>query len=184
MSKILVVYGTTEGQAARVAERIAEVLRGRGHGVTVLDVRNADDTVLAAYDAAVVGASIHMGKHDKRVVEYIRKNRDTLAGMPAAFFSVSLAAIGDTSEAQGYVRELEQETDWTPDVVALVGGALPYTHYGFLKRRMMRRIVSSKPGALSTDMTRDHVYTDWSQVSHFAAGFAQAVEASRTAGTT
>ena len=29
MSKILVVYGTSEGHAARVADRIAEVLRDR-----------------------------------------------------------------------------------------------------------------------------------------------------------
>lgn len=184
MSKILVVHGTTEGQAARVADRIAEVLRDRGHGVTVLDVRNADDTVLAAYDAAVVGASIHMGKHDKRVVEYIRKNRDTLAGMPAAFFSVSLAAVDDTAEAQKYVRELEQETGWKPEAVALVAGALPYTRYGFVKRLMMRRIVASKSAALSTDTSRDHVYTDWTQVAHFATGFAQALESSRTADVT
>jgi menaquinone-dependent protoporphyrinogen oxidase len=181
MSKILVVYGTSEGHAARVADRIAEVLRDRGHDILVLDVRNADDSVLAAYDAAVVGASIHMGKHDKRVVEYIRKNRDTLVGMPAAFFSVSLAAVDDTAEAQKYVRELEHETGWKPEAVSLVAGALPYTHYGFIKRRMMRRIVASKSAELSTDTTRDHVYTDWSEVAHFATGYAQAVESSRTA---
>ena len=88
------------------------------------------------------------------------------------------------AEAQKYVRELEEETGWTPDVVALVGGALPYTRYGFVKRLMMRRIVASKSDALSTDTSRDHVYTDWSQVSHFATGFAQALESSHTADAT
>ncbi|HET7349326.1 MAG TPA: flavodoxin domain-containing protein [Marmoricola sp.] len=184
MSKILVVYGTTEGQAARVADRIAEVLRDRGHDVTVLDVRNTDDTVLAAYDAVVVGASIHMGKHASRMVDFIRTHRDTLARMPAAFFSVSLAALDDTAEARKYVEQLEQETGWKPEAVSLVAGALPYTHYGFIKRRMMRRIVASKSAALSTDTSRDHVYTDWSEVAHFATGFAQAVESSKAAGAT
>jgi menaquinone-dependent protoporphyrinogen oxidase len=184
MSKILVIYGTAEGQTARVADRVADVLRARGHAVTTVDVRDADDTVLEDYDAAVVGASIHMGKHAKRMVDYIRRHLDTLARMPAAFFSVSLAAVDDVAEARKYVEQLEQETGWTPDAVSLVAGALPYTHYGFVKRRMMKRIVASKSDALSTDTSHDHVYTDWSEVSHFAAGFAQAVESSQGADAT
>jgi menaquinone-dependent protoporphyrinogen IX oxidase len=50
----------------------------------------------------------------------------------SAFFSVSLAAHGDTAEAENYVEEFEQDTGWRPTVVALFGGALLYTEYGFL----------------------------------------------------
>lgn len=184
MSKILVIYGTAEGHTARVADRVAEVIRDRGHDVTVLDVRYADDMTLAAYDAVVVGASIHMGKHARRMVDFAREHREALTRMPTAFFSVSLAAVDDVAEARKYVEQLEQETGWTPDAISLVAGALPYTHYGFVKRRMMKRIVASKSAALSTDTSHDHVYTDWSEVSHFAAGFAQAVESSRAADAT
>lgn len=184
MSKILVVYGTAEGHTARVADRIAEVIRDRGHDVTVLDVRYADDMTLAAYDAVVVGASIHMGKHVRRMVDFVREHREAFTRMPAAFFSVSLAAVDDVGEARKYVEQLEQETGWKPEAVTLVAGALPYTDYGFIKRRMMRRIVAGKSPVLSTDTSRDHVYTDWSEVAHFATGFAQAVESSRTADAT
>jgi menaquinone-dependent protoporphyrinogen oxidase len=36
---------------------------------------------------------------------------------------------------------------------------------------MMKKIVSDKPGSLSTDTSRDHVYTDWDEVKRFAEAF-------------
>ena len=36
---------------------------------------------------------------------------------------------------------------------------------------MMKKIVSDKPGGLSTDTSRDHVYTDWDDVTRFAEAF-------------
>ena len=36
---------------------------------------------------------------------------------------------------------------------------------------MMKKIVSDKPGGLSTDTSRDHVYTDWDEVKRFAEAF-------------
>ena len=35
----------------------------------------------------------------------------------------------------------------------------------------MMRIVRDKPGGLSTDTSRDHLYTDWDQVRRFAEDF-------------
>jgi hypothetical protein len=92
-----------------------------------------------------------MGKHDKHVVEFVQKNLDTLARLPSAFFSVSLAARGDTQEAEGYVDQFEAETGWRPDQVAMFGGALLYTHYGFIKRHMMKK---DRPGQARTPRPR------------------------------
>lgn len=172
MKKVFLTYGTTEGQTAKIADFIAYVLRGRGHDVTMIDVKDTADTIPDGYDAVMVGASIHMGKHDKHVVDFVSKNQDTLARMSSAFFSVSLAAHGDPSEAEGYVEQFEQKTGWQPDKVALFGGALLYTHYGFIKRRMMRKIAGDKPGNLGTDLSRDYVYTEWDGVKRFAEHFA------------
>jgi menaquinone-dependent protoporphyrinogen oxidase len=36
---------------------------------------------------------------------------------------------------------------------------------------MMKKIVSDKPGGLSTDTSRDHAYTDWDEVKRFAKAF-------------
>ena len=127
MTKILIPYGTIEGQTARIAECIAEVIRGHGDEVAAVDISEVRDTNPDDYHGVIVGASIHMGKHDKHVVEFVRKNREMLERLPSAFFSVSLAAHGDTEEAEGYV---ERETGWRPAKIALFGGALLYTHYG------------------------------------------------------
>ena len=172
MSKIFITYGTTEGQTAKIADFISDVVREHGHDVTMFNVNDAADIVADGYDAVIVGASIHMGKHDKHVIDFVRKNQDTLARLPSAFFSVSLAAHGDTAEAEGYVEQFEQETGWQPDKVALFGGALLYTQYGFVKRHMMRKIARDKPGNLGVDLSRDYVYTEWDGVKRFAEHFA------------
>ncbi len=170
MAKIYIPYGTTEGQTAKIAEFIADVIRHHDHEAEPADIRRAWDRV-SGYDGVIVGASIHMGKHDKHVVEFVQKGRDVLERLPSAFFSVSLAAHGDAEEAEGYVRQFEQVTGWHPARIALFGGALPYTEYGFLKRNLMKRIAGGKPGGLGTDTSRDYVYTEWDGVQRFTEDF-------------
>ena len=172
MKKIFLTYGTTEGQTAKIAEFVADVLRDHDLDVTTLDVKDTAGTIPDGYDGVLVGASIHMRKHDKHVVDFVKKNQDTLARVPAAFFSVSLAAAGDDSEARSYVEAFVEETGWRPHRVAVFGGALLYTQYGFVKRHMLKHIVRDKPGDFSTDLSHDYVYTEWDGVKRFAEHFA------------
>ena len=176
MARVLIPYGTTEGQTEEIADVVAEVLRGRGHDADCVDVAGLGAALPDRYDAVVVGASIHMGEHDRHVVEFVRENRGTLKGMPSAFSSVSLAAHGDIQEAEGYVGRFEEETGWRPDQVGLFGGALLYTRYGFIKRHMMKRIAADKPGGLGLDTSRDYVYTEWDAVRRFTEHFAERLE--------
>lgn len=170
MSKILIAYGTTEGQTARIADHLSELMRSRGLDADALNIKLAQGVSLDGYDAVVVGGSIHMGKHQEDVVEFVRKNLADLDRLPSAFFSVSLAANGDLENAEAYVENFVEETGWRPSKVGLFSGALLYRQYGFLKRYMMKRIVRDKPG-MSTDTSRDYVYTDWDQVKRFADDF-------------
>jgi len=170
MTKILIGYGTTEGQTARSADHLAEAIRGRGIEAESLDLKRSQDISLDDYDGVIIGGSIHMGKHQQDIVNFVRKNRAALERLPSAFFSVSLAASGDLANAEAYVENFAQETGWRPAKVGLFRGALLYRQYGFLKRFMMKRIVRGKPG-MSMDTSRDHVYTDWDQVKKFAEDF-------------
>lgn len=169
--RINIVYATKEGQTAKIADYIAEVVRAHGHQADTVDIGHAKDGVPAGCDGVIVGSSIHMGKHDKHAAEYVRHNREALEKVLSAFFSVSLAAHGDEAEAEGYVEAFETETGWHPAQVALFGGALPYTHYGFLKRHLMKKIAGDKPGNLGTDTSRDYVYTEWDGVRRFTEAF-------------
>ena len=123
MTKIMIGYGTTEGQTARIADHIAVVIRSRGVEAQALDLKQSTDVGLDGYDAVIVGGSIHMGKHEEHVVDFVQKNRIRLERLPSAFFSVSLAAHGDLENARAYVENFEQQTGWRPAQVGLFSGA-------------------------------------------------------------
>ncbi len=175
MARILIPYGTTEGQTARIAEYISDVLRAHGHEAETLDLKHAEHDLPGGYDGVIVGASIHAGKHEGYVADFVRRNKAALEGLPAALFSVSLSAHADPEEAQKHVTEFEDGTGWHPAKVALFGGALLYTQYGFLKRMVMKKIVSSQ-GSPDTDTGRDYVYTDRDGVRRFAEEFVDSLE--------
>ena len=130
MTKILIAYGTTEGQTARIADHLAGVIRSRGFEAQAVDLKRSKDLPLNGYNAVIVGGSIHMGKHQDEVADFVRTNRAALEGLPSAFFSVGLAAHGDMENAEAYVANFEQQTGWHPAKVGLFSGALLYRKYG------------------------------------------------------
>ena len=174
MNRVLVCYGSGEGQTATVAERIADELSDRGHHVTLAHAKYApDDLSVSAYDGVVVGASIHFGKHQSIVSDFVRDHQDELHRLPSAFFSVSLTAAqadpGSAFEARQYVEEFLEDTGWKPDLTATFGGALRYREYGLMKRFVMKRIAGRE--GMDTDTSRDHEYTDWDEVESFTREF-------------
>ncbi|ELZ24490.1 flavodoxin/nitric oxide synthase [Haloterrigena salina JCM 13891] len=180
MVSFLVLYGTGEGQTGTVAARLAETLDERGHDATTLDVDDLPTTFdLGEFDAVLVGASIHAGKHQSSVLEFVRSNRPALDTIPTAFFQVSLSSATEEGRAQaaGYFEEFVAETEWHPDWIGFFGGALRYSEYGFLKRLLMKQIakrtISDLPEA---DATGDVEFTDWEEVESFAADVAAFVE--------
>lgn len=180
MASVLLLYATGEGQTEKVAGHIADLLEARAHDVTVVDVRRtAGDLAVETFDAVLVGSSIHMGTHPGRVRDFVRTEREALAGRPSAFFQVCLSAAAEDperrAEADRYVEEFVTETGWRPDRTAVFAGALRYSRYGFLERAMMKRIAAKMGG--DTDTGRDYEYTDWEAVERFAAAFADLVEA-------
>ncbi|QDX39356.1 flavodoxin domain-containing protein [Salarchaeum sp. JOR-1] len=178
MSSVLILYGTGEGQTAKIAERIATTISERGHETNAVDVQDRPEPfLLDEYDAVLVGASIHVGKQQDAVRDFVTENRDTLAGMPSAFFQVSLssASAEKQGEAAGYVESFITETGWHPDRIGQFGGALRFSEYGFLKRLMMKQIAKD----LLNDVERtngDVEFTDWDAVDAFAADVAAFVE--------
>ena len=76
--RILVPYGTTEGLTAKISEYVADVIRGHGHEAEAVNIKGSGAPEPDAYDAVILGASIHMGKHEDYVLDFVRKNRDAL----------------------------------------------------------------------------------------------------------
>ena len=119
---------------------MAATLRARGLTVDVLDVAGdlPRDFALEHYAAAVVAASVHMGKHEREMIEFVKKQRSNLL----------------------------RDTKWRPTRVRAVAGALLYRQYGTLVRLVMRFIAKRAGG--TSDTSRDHESTDWAALVHFA----------------
>lgn len=184
MATILILFGSTEGHTARIANFLAAAIRNKGHIVDVLDVDHlAPGFNLGKYHATLIGASIHIGKHPKSIVAFVKRHLNTLQHMHTGFFSVSLTARrtddrGRSVVAQ-YVSQFQQQTGWQPDLIITFAGALLFSRYGFFKRLLMLMI--SKMTGGETDMSRDYEYTDWEAVTEFGEAFAKLLTATDSA---
>lgn len=181
MLDVPVFYATSEGHTRRIAERLASGLRARGLESEAVDIAsdNADRLDWAHVRGAVIGASIHTGRHQRVAASFAAAHARDLEAHPSAFFSVSLSAASRNAQeveaartiAQGFVERAR----WQPDCVMSFAGALAYTKYGWLKRLILKRAARKEGGP--TDTTRDHDLTDWVAVDRLAADIAQRVHA-------
>ncbi len=182
--KVLLVYGTTEGQTRKVAEFVADHLARQGCQTQVV---NAIDTTAAhdpnEFDAVIIAASLHAGRYQSAIVHFIIEHLAGIKARPNAFLSVSLAATSDDEDdvqgLKGCVAEFTQQTGWTPQHIHHVAGAFRYTAYDFLKRWAMKYIAYRKGGP--TDTSRDHELTDWADLARFVESFATDTESARSA---
>jgi menaquinone-dependent protoporphyrinogen oxidase len=178
MAHALVLYASDEGQTAKIAQRMAELLRGHGVAVAVRDCSKPDAGArLTSYDGVIIGSAIHFGHHAKPVRSLVKEHRAILASRHTAFFSVSLSAGGpnrDPGAARRYLEEFTAETGgWRPDQSASFGGAIRHSRYGIL-RTLLLHLSLRKTGAPETG---DHEYTDWNAVAAFVEDFAKRLAA-------
>lgn len=175
MKSVLVLYATTDGQTAKIAHVLATTLRQTGCLVDLCDVRDTPRVTAVAYDAVIVAAAVQAGGYKKQVRSWVSQHHVPLSTKPTAFVSVCLAVLEHRREAQDALQRILQSffraTGWAPTEVQIVAGALPFTKYGWLKKRIMRRIARRAGGG--TDITRDYEYTDWDGVRRFAREFAE-----------
>ena len=177
-ARIVIVYGSTDGQTAKIASRIAGTLRGRGHPVDLADVRGAPPSLDGA-GAVLVGASLRYGHYQHAVEKFVQRNRAALEALPNAFIAVSLSAARPNPRAQAEVQHsidrFVQKTGWTPRQRVPLAGAVTWTRYGWFTRLIMLLLLKML-GAPETDTSRDYELTDWTAVRTFAEEFSASLE--------
>jgi len=178
MTHILIVYGTTDGHTRKIAQVVAENLRARRCSVDIVDAAGSVwRPSPESYDGVIVAASVHIGDYQRTVARWVRKHAPMLNDLPTAFLSVCLAVREKDPKARDEVTRIMDrflsKCRWRPMITKLVAGALLYTRYGWLKRRMMKRIAEKAGG--DTDTTRDYEYTDWTDLRQFATDFTEMV---------
>ena len=175
MARIAVVFGTTDGQTAKIARHVVEVLRSEQHLVELFDTRAPlPAEPLLGIDAVVIASSIRMGKFQRPLLAFVREHRDTLAKISTIFLAVSLSAARDSAparrEVQKTIARVVKETGFVPGRIQPVAGALVYSRYPFFTKLAIRFI--SKISGGDTDTSRDYEYTDWGALSEFVRSFA------------
>lgn len=169
MSRYLVLYASHFGQTRKIADRIADTIRARGHIAEVADVVSCKNLPpVEDYDAVVAGSRVELGRHHGALIAYLRENRRALAAMPTAFFSVSAAASTPNvgADPNGYMEVLFTDLGWRPMRAIAFAGGLPYRKYNFVLRFFMKRV--SKAAGHTTDTSKNHEMTDWDDVREFA----------------
>jgi menaquinone-dependent protoporphyrinogen oxidase len=170
--KILVVYGTTEGQTRKIAEWTASRLRQQGHQVELRDsASRVSDLDLTAFDAFIVAGSVHHEHHQKAVTNFVIAHRELLNTKASAFISVSLSAIleDEKTEARKYVDHFVSVTGWTPYMTLLIGGAARFSEYDYFQEQVIKFIVMKRGGLEAQGQDRE--FTDWNELGAFIDKF-------------
>jgi menaquinone-dependent protoporphyrinogen oxidase len=188
MKPLLIVYATREGHTRRIAEHVAATMRARGDTVDVVDAAHPPAGFdVARYGGVVLAASLHLGKHEREMVDFVKANHAVLDRVPTAFLSVSLSEAGvedrtapfelrakAAEDVKRVVESFLHETGLHPSRVWPLAGALAYSEYGVLKRVVMKMIARS--AGLETDTSRDYDLTDWAGLDRFVAMMAEEME--------
>jgi menaquinone-dependent protoporphyrinogen oxidase len=162
MKPLLVVYATREGHTRKIAEHIAATMRARNDVVDVVDAASvAAGFDVSRYGGVVLAASLHAGKHEREMVDFVKANHAALDRVP-------------TDAVEAFCHE----TGLHPSRIWPVAGALLYREYGVLKRLVLKMIAKRAGG--DTDTSHDHDYTDWEALDRFVRVIAEEME--RTGG--
>ncbi|GHG79135.1 flavodoxin domain-containing protein [Pseudodonghicola xiamenensis] len=171
--RILISYASTDGQTRKICRFAAEQLIAQGRSVEMLPVGDAAEIALAAFDAAILAGSVHLGRLQPELSDFCAEHAGTLNRMPTLLLVVSLAAAGsDPAERAELDRIADRFTSaagWRPDRVEHIAGAFRFSAYGPLRRLAMRWIAWHKGQRVARGQDRE--YTDWAGLAALLKGW-------------
>ena len=164
----LIIYSSTDGQTKRICETIKDHL-SLNDKIKIISLNEVDTVNLKKIEKIIIGASIRYGRHNKKVQDFVIKNKDILESKKTAFFSVNVVARKEeksTPETNPYVKKFLAKTKWKPNKVAVFGGKVDYPNYNFINRNVIRFIMMITDGPTNTD--NSYEFTNWELVKKFA----------------
>ncbi|NJN47384.1 MAG: hypothetical protein HC808_13960 [Candidatus Competibacteraceae bacterium] len=181
MSNILIAYATSEGQTAKISKVLSQQLQSSGHRVELIELESHHPGLdVQRFDAVIVAASVHAGRHQKSAVRFATHHAEALRSKTTALVSVGLAVVA--TEEAGRQRADEQvsafleQVGWQPDLIEKLGGAFRYSQFSKFKRwlfRLSQRLFRKDLDRQGwPDLTADNELTDWAELRRFGNEFA------------
>lgn len=179
--EVLVAYATKHGATRDIAERIAEVLIGRGFRVMLGDVDEPGD--VGRYDAFVIGSAVYLGRWRKEAVEFVCTNGVMLRQRPTWLFSSGPLGPAGTDPELRPERDAAEtlELDQMRDAPALQEAAQPREHKVFFgvidpgTLGVAERLMRTLPGGKGLLPEGD--FRDWGEIESWASAIADELSA-------
>lgn len=163
--KLLIIYGTVEGQTRKICERLKNEARLNGHTVS-LNNSTGPNLSPFGFDAVIIASSVHNDKFQDSVEQYAGDYAKVLNNIVGIFVTVSLTATNEEPEGWEELEEITREflsrTGWHPTFIEHLAGAIRYSEYNFFKKFIARNIANSNN--IKADNSLDQEFTDWEQV--------------------
>ena len=168
MSGTLIIYSSTDGHTKTICLKILNSLKDPDL-VNIIPLDEVETFDLSKYNKIIIGASIRYGKHNSKVINFVKKNIKLLNLKKTAFFSVNVVArkLGkNLPNTNPYVIKFLRDTNWKPNKVGVFAGKVDYPNYNFINRNVIRFIMMITKGP--TDTKISYEFTDWDNVKKFA----------------
>jgi menaquinone-dependent protoporphyrinogen oxidase len=172
---VLIAYGTRYGSTAEISERIGDIFTEKGLKAEVRDLKqDGTPTNLDGYDLVVVGSGILAGRWTKEPLQFLERNKETLAEKKVALFVVSAYAADPDKHDRVYedylVSVAEDLKPISPVSMGFFGGVIDFSKYNFAVRALMKRMVSSNAGDRKVSEYMD--LRDWEKIENWANSLA------------
>lgn len=131
--KIAIVYATKYG----CTKKCAEILKSYLHGEVSIHSAKADKVNLSRYDAVFIGGSVYMGKIQKEITHFCKRNLKQLLHKRIGLF----ACCYTPKDTEGFFETLYPiELINHAFYVTSVGGEMNYEKMNFLYRKMFQSL--------------------------------------------
>jgi menaquinone-dependent protoporphyrinogen oxidase len=140
-NKVIIVYASRAGSTAEVAKVIGQTLSEAGASVDVRSVADTND--LSHYQAVIVGSAIRMGRWLPEAMDFVKKHRDELSRVPAAYFVVCNTMKDDTPENRRKVLAyLDPVHKAAPNIkpvdTGLFAGVIDFSKLSFMDKSILK----------------------------------------------
>ena len=163
MKKIF-IYSSSNGQSLKICEAL-----NKNKESLIIDMDTSKTTKLDNFDQIVIGASVKYGDHNKKVYEFVKKNRALLEKKKTVFFSVNATARKSEKnkpKTNPYIIKFLKKTNWTPDHIGVFAGMIDFPNYNFIEKYIIKLIMWITNGP--TDTSKTFEFTNWEDVKKFS----------------
>lgn len=169
---VLIIYGSIEGQTAKIAEFAAKLARDAGFEPVLFNTEDrTGDITFEGVDKVILAGPVHERRFPKPFEVFVSGQSETLARYPTLLLSVSLSAAFEErmEEAQDYADEMKLRTGLAPSDELLVAGAIRTESYDYYASQVLRHVVLRGNEAIPTE--KNHEFTDWDALAARVAAF-------------